>query len=338
MDKITFHKAYTRDNCFLIQEPWFRSYLQGFNNDKNPFFPPIFFFINDGMIDIWENQKAINWFLDSLLVKNRQDENFFNDSVKIYNQYLDKLNYYWQRGHLDSIEELKEFIKIMEKGTRYFMIYYYSCYDERNPENIRKQSLKMRAADSYYDDSDRLIRKTIEFIYPEIHYDLSLSLLFKELDNIPSVESLEERNKNCSLIVDESLKVVNFKELERIYPNFVFRQEEIKVSEVIKGAIAFKGCVQGRVRILRQKSKIPYFKEGEILVSPMTTPSFLPAMKKAAAIVTDEGGITCHAAVVAREIARPCIIGTKIATKVLHDGDLVEVDANKGEVKTLKHK
>jgi phosphohistidine swiveling domain-containing protein len=338
MNKIVFSKAYTRDNCFLVQEPWFRSYLQGFNDDKNPFRPPVFFFINDGMIDIWENKKAIDWFLDSLLVRNELDGGFFKNSVKIYNQYLDKLNYYWEKEHLDSIEELKEFIEIMAPGTRYFMIYYYSCYDERNPENIREQSLKMRAVDSYFDDSDRLIRKTIEFIYPEVHYDLSLSLLFKELDNMPSIENLKERNRNCSLIVDESLKVVNFKELEKIYPNFVFKQEEIKLSEVIKGAVAFKGRVQGRVRILRQKSKIPYFKEGEILVSPMTTPSFLPAMKKAAAIVTDEGGITCHAAVVAREIARPCITGTKIATKVLKDGDLVEVDANKGEIKIIKRK
>ena len=68
----------------------------------------------------------------------------------------------------------------------------------------------------------------------------------------------------------------------------------------------------------------------------MTFPAFLPAMKKAAAFITNEGGITCHAAIVAREMKKPCIIGTRIATKVLHDGDLVEVDANKGLVMILK--
>ena len=62
----------------------------------------------------------------------------------------------------------------------------------------------------------------------------------------------------------------------------------------------------------------------------------MPAMEKAAAFVTDEGGITCHAAIVAREMKKPCIIGTKIATKVLKDGDLVEVDAEKGIVRILK--
>ena len=69
----------------------------------------------------------------------------------------------------------------------------------------------------------------------------------------------------------------------------------------------------------------------------MTTPDYIPAMKKAAAFVTDEGGITCHAAIIAREMKKPCIVGTKIATQILHDGDLVEVDADKGVVRIIKN-
>ena len=63
--------------------------------------------------------------------------------------------------------------------------------------------------------------------------------------------------------------------------------------------------------------------------------NFIGAMEKAAAFVTDEGGITCHAAIIAREMKKPCIIGTKNATKVLKDGDIVEVDANTGIVKII---
>ena len=73
-----------------------------------------------------------------------------------------------------------------------------------------------------------------------------------------------------------------------------------------------------------------------ILVARMTFPEYFPAMNKARAFITDEGGITCHAAIVAREMNKPCIIGTKIATKVLKDGDLVEVDADKGVVRILR--
>ena len=68
----------------------------------------------------------------------------------------------------------------------------------------------------------------------------------------------------------------------------------------------------------------------------MTTPDFVPAMRKAAAIITNEGGITCHAAIVSRELGKPCITGTKIASKVLKDGDMVEVDAEKGIVRIMK--
>jgi pyruvate,water dikinase len=77
-------------------------------------------------------------------------------------------------------------------------------------------------------------------------------------------------------------------------------------------------------------------KPGNILVSISTQPDLLPAMKKAAAFVTDQGGVTSHAAIVAREMKTPCVIATKIATQVLHDGDLVDVDADTGLVKVLK--
>ena len=68
----------------------------------------------------------------------------------------------------------------------------------------------------------------------------------------------------------------------------------------------------------------------------MTHPQMISGMIKASAFVTDEGGVTCHAAIVSREMNKPCIIGTKVATQVLKDGDVVEVDANNGVVKILK--
>jgi pyruvate, water dikinase len=74
---------------------------------------------------------------------------------------------------------------------------------------------------------------------------------------------------------------------------------------------------------------------GDVLVTGMTRPEFVPLMKLASAIVTDEGGITCHAAIVSRELGKPCVIGTKNATKVLRDGMLIEVDAEKGIVRII---
>ena len=72
--------------------------------------------------------------------------------------------------------------------------------------------------------------------------------------------------------------------------------------------------------------------DGDILIAPMTIPDYVPYLKKTAGFVTDEGGVTCHAAIVARELKKPCIIGTKFATQVFKDGDMVELDAERGIV------
>jgi len=104
----------------------------------------------------------------------------------------------------------------------------------------------------------------------------------------------------------------------------------------IKGLCANKGYVKGRVKIILDAKCEHNFKKDDILVTSMTRPEFVPFMKMASAFITDEGGITCHAAIVARELNKPCIIGTKIVTQVLKDGDFVEVDADNGIVKIIK--
>ena len=106
----------------------------------------------------------------------------------------------------------------------------------------------------------------------------------------------------------------------------------------IKGVVASRAGsekLKGIARIINNPGK-DEFNEGEILVTSMTRVEFVPLMRIAKAIITDEGGIACHAAIISRELGIPCIIGTKIATKVLKDGDLVEVDIQKGLIKALK--
>ncbi|NTU99313.1 hypothetical protein HGA64_04920, partial [Candidatus Falkowbacteria bacterium] len=112
--------------------------------------------------------------------------------------------------------------------------------------------------------------------------------------------------------------------------------DEVLVQQELSGQVGYRGVVIGKVGIVRTKEDLHKIDTGDILVSPMTTPDFLPAMQRAAAFVTDEGGVLCHAAIVSREMKKPCVIGTKIATKILKDGDLVEVDGNNGIVKIKK--
>jgi pyruvate,water dikinase len=103
----------------------------------------------------------------------------------------------------------------------------------------------------------------------------------------------------------------------------------------VKGTVASKGKAQGPARVVFSIRDIEKVQPGEVLVTSMTRPEHVPAMRKAAAIVTDDGGITCHAAIVSRELKKPCVIGTKMATKVFKDGDMVEVDAEKGIVRKI---
>lgn len=144
------------------------------------------------------------------------------------------------------------------------------------------------------------------------------------------------RKKNYGFILDRGkLKELASKTVIKYFN--LFTREKITSKEEIKGIIANVGKTRGKVKIVRDpKSMDSKFKKGEILVAPMTSPDYVFLMKKSAAIVTDVGGLTSHAAIVSRELQKPCLVGTKIATQVLKDGDLVEVDADKGVVKTLK--
>ena len=109
-------------------------------------------------------------------------------------------------------------------------------------------------------------------------------------------------------------------------------------SKELKGTVASRGAtknVQGIVKIVLNPSK-ERFEQGKILVTSMTRVEFVPLMRKAKAIITNEGGVACHAAIVSRELGLPCVIGTKNATEILKNGDKVELDLEKGVVKIIK--
>ena len=101
---------------------------------------------------------------------------------------------------------------------------------------------------------------------------------------------------------------------------------------IARGLGASPGVGKGKVVILAGPREIGRVQKGDVLVTEMTTPDFVPAMKKASAIVTNSGGMTCHAAIVSREMGIPCIVGTKNGTQLLKEGQFVTVDATRGMV------
>ncbi|OGI25052.1 MAG: hypothetical protein A3J76_02355 [Candidatus Moranbacteria bacterium RBG_13_45_13] len=144
------------------------------------------------------------------------------------------------------------------------------------------------------------------------------------------------KNSLCFVKVDKKTKVFIGREAKKIFAGME-KEEPAKIVQTteLKGMPAFPGKISGKVKIIITAKDAGKMKKGDILVSQATGPDLVPAMKMAAAIVTNEGGITAHAAIVSRELKIPCIVGTKIATKVLQDGNLVEVDADRGIVKII---
>lgn len=125
--------------------------------------------------------------------------------------------------------------------------------------------------------------------------------------------------------------------LQKMMSDKFITAEELDNSndKIIKGSIANMGFVKGRVKVVLSPDDMEEFNEGDILVTTMTRPELIPAMEKAIGFITNEGGMTCHAAIVSREFNVPCIVGTTVATKLLKDGDLIELNAIEGIIKII---
>ncbi len=147
-------------------------------------------------------------------------------------------------------------------------------------------------------------------------------------EHYPSKIEIAKRKNGCLFYMNKTKKIV--------FDYDVMLMEESTQQGEVKGLGAYNGHAKGMACIINRYDEMHKFKEGDIIVSINANPSIIPVLQKAGAIVTDEGGLTNHAAIIARELKIPCIIGTKIATKVFKDGDIVEVDANKGIVRKIK--
>ncbi len=167
----------------------------------------------------------------------------------------------------------------------------------------------------------------------QLHYKEVLES-FKEGSLTVSQEEIRERHQGfiCGILDAEEFLLTG-----QIVDKFFNEFNSVNITGIkeIKGNTACKGVVVGKAKLILKISDSHKLNQGDILVTSMTTPDFVVIMKKAGAIVTDEGGLSCHAAIVSRELKIPCVIGTKVATKVLKDGMQIEVDATNGVVKIL---
>ncbi len=153
-------------------------------------------------------------------------------------------------------------------------------------------------------------------------------------DNL--ITQLSSRYIDHAIIFDNPTVTVLYGEQLKKYKKIELAEQEAMHSvKQLQGQSVCPGLVAGKTRIVQSLEDANALQRGEILVAPSTFPAYVPAMERSVAIVTDEGGLLCHAAIVAREIKVPCIVGTKIATKVFRNGDEVEVNATNGTIKKI---
>jgi phosphohistidine swiveling domain-containing protein len=215
------------------------------------------------------------------------------------------------------------------------------------PEKLRKKFtpgfIKVRLKlENLFNEVDLALRAYNKKISQESGYPASLTdvltvdeiIAYFKNKKLPAKKKLSDRVKGMAIFCEgDFLQILSGKDYQNLQ-NILFTLTDNELS----GSAAYKGIAKGIARIVLNPFKVQKFNQGDILVTGMTRPEFLPLMKKAAAFVTDAGGLLSHAAIVARELKKPCILATEKATKVIKDGDLIEVDANQGIVKILKRK
>ena len=213
-------------------------------------------------------------------------------------------------------DEIKAIVKLTEMFVKW--------QDDRKLRTLMHSSF----AQKYLDEVSRRSKVDVDLL-KYAKYDEIKDVLNGKLD----VDVLSERKKGVMWVYrKEGVEMIIGDEAKNMFEKA--SKVNVKGDEV-DGFCASPGKAVGNVKVVLKVEDADDFEEGDVLVIGMTRPEHIVAMKKSAAIVTDDGGITCHAAIVSRELGKPCVIGTKVATKVFKDGDKVEVDADNGKVKKV---
>lgn len=307
-----------------------------------------------GLIDIYirleDSTRNKNW----IIRRARQDRNFITKMLKQGLERTRKLAKiplgllktfpkFSDRQMIKTLEPLKKKF-VNYSGYLDFTIYLGQTGLALSPENLKRYSdfheLRKKVFTGYLKFLRQLggiiagqkkikVKNLDMLLWPEIIKFLEGRLSVTEVNKLQ-----EKREKRYILIYSSQKPVV-------IVDNFANEFKKIKKQiiqkkiEKIKGTAINRGIISGKVQIIHQKTLLSKIKPGKVLVTQMIHPDMTPVLKKAKALVTDEGGLLCHAANVAREFGIIAVIGTKIATKMLKDGDLVEVDAKRGIVRKL---
>jgi len=297
------------------------------------------------LVSIYYEPNELKQVFGSVLEKCK-DKEYIKDLINEFlDLFLELKEYYVGNKKIESVKDLKKLYKKYSFVWGYTaVIFIIPLFDVDS--GLKELAEEAREQTQEYNESiENIFKKALERFFPKLkgktRFILPDEVWNNKIKDKNYIEILKQREKGYvfykNKIYTEDLK----KNLENLNIELEDKKSvisgDVEINEnEIKGQPAFKGKVRGKVKVVMSFKEVTKVKKGDVLVTAMTMPKYLPAMKKAAAFITDEGGVTCHAAIVSRELKKPCIVGTKIATKVLKDNDLVEVDAENGVVRKLK--
>lgn len=340
--KVKLEKSYVREHSLFYTYVWWEANCKK-NTDWLDSNIENILFKRPGtknLLEVWYGSNVVENFRGEIIDKIESDENWFKDLSNEFRYHWDELIDYFH-AHQDSplnIEELEDFHKHWVEWWNPMALCMQIPEISSLPENIKEEALKLREeTQEYSDKGDEIYFKSVKNSFPEMKeyfWVLTPEEVFNQ--SWPDKEKLEERKLGWFLMSD-SKSVEDITNLEKRTEEKDFEFEEIDTDkDEIRGNTANGGNAKGESKVVHTVDELEKVKQGDVLVTPMTDPRYVPALKKVSAIVTDEGGITCHAAIVSREMNIPCIIGTKNATEVLSDSNKVEVNADEGIVKIIE--
>lgn len=353
--KKAWHKVWTTEYCMVSVCLFADEYIKSCKKILGRGFEEVIFSSSEGLATVYRIESEIKSFSRFLANKLLKNDKF---REKVYERNLELNNALLRIMSLSPEEFLTAdnidlFIKIHHEFLPFFLTVLWAPNeltsvnaDNNLKDKVFAECLKIRKHTEHtYPDLEKYFKKVFYFIADKEGIDSVFlsALLPQELSGyakagkLPKAADLQVRYKLYIAIANkEKKKIFVGKRADEIL-NKIENSDTKGISE-FKGIVANPGKWQGRVTLLFTDRDQKKFKKGEVLVTVMTRPDWLPAMKLAGAYITDAGGILCHAAIVSRELNKPCIIGAKIATKILKDGDMVEVDADKGVVRIIKRK
>ena len=336
--KHQYRKIMNRSMYLIMCEAWDRGERVALPAlcDNCVFFNPLFVYVPGKAITVYYDFIDPNQDTSDAIKYFNEHEEDFDEIKKDFDSNGEKIQMLAKRKNPEDLEKLfRNVVKIWPVITVSNIF-----GDEREYISGVKESLinKYRTIRNesdglLYTGGDAILEHAAQLV-PSEYSEWVEFLLLDEVKNkqLPPIEELRKRSMGYIYHNGVLSSIQNIDEYAE-KNNITIVEETVdkgKSTGSVKGTIAYKGKMVGRVSVVFEKEDMKKVKKGDVLVTPMTTPSLITAMKKASAFVTDEGGVTSHAAIVAREMKKPCIIGTKIATQVFKDGMTVEVDAERG--------